>query len=80
MFFPRNVQNALQIKAFMNSHQPQTAVIVGTGFIGFEVMENLIDCGIKVTLVERAGKLTPNLDEDMSLYLEKLLLKKKYQS
>ena len=76
VFFLRNVQNALQIKAFMNSHQPQTAVIVGSGFIGFEVMENLIDCGIKVTLVERAGKLTPNLDEDMSLYLEKLLLKK----
>ncbi|MDO9491718.1 FAD-dependent oxidoreductase [Acetobacterium sp.] len=76
VFFLRNVQNALKIKTFMNSHHPKTAVVVGTGFIGFEVMENLIECGIKVTLVERAGKLTPNLDEDMSLYLEKLLNKK----
>lgn len=76
VFFLRNVQNALKIKTFMNSHQPKTAVVVGTGFIGFEVMENLIESGIKVTLVERAGKLTPNLDEDMSLYLEKLLSKR----
>ncbi|MDP2843836.1 MAG: FAD-dependent oxidoreductase, partial [Acetobacterium sp.] len=76
VFFLRNVQNAISIKAFMDNHQPKTAVVVGTGFIGFEVMENLIASGIKVTLVERAGKLTPNLDEDMSLYLEKLLSKK----
>lgn len=76
VFFLRNVQNALKIKTFMNDHHPQTAVIVGTGFIGFEVMENLMACGIKVTLVERASKLTPNLDEDMSLYLEKLLNQK----
>ncbi|WP_369693285.1 FAD-dependent oxidoreductase [Acetobacterium wieringae] len=76
VFFLRNVQNALQIKAFMNSHKPQTAVVVGTGFIGFEVMENLMACGIQVTMVERAGKLTPNLDADMSLYLEKLLMQK----
>jgi len=77
VFFLRNVQNALKIKAFMDNHQPKTAVVVGTGFIGFEVMENLEACGIKVTLVERAGKLTPNLDEDMSLYLEKRLSKRK---
>lgn len=76
VFFLRNVQNALKIKTFMNSHHPKTAVVVGTGFIGFEVMENLMECGIKVTLVERAGKLTPNLDEDMSLYLEKMLSQK----
>ncbi|HAZ06881.1 MAG TPA: hypothetical protein DCY58_12915, partial [Acetobacterium sp.] len=36
----------------------------------------LLACGIQVTLVERAGKLTPNLDEDMSQYLEKLLKQK----
>ena len=77
VFFLRNVQNALKIKAFMDNHHPKTAVVVGTGFIGFEVMENLEACGIKVTLVERAGKLTPNLDEDMSLYLEKRLSKRK---
>lgn len=76
VFFLRNVQDALKIKTFMNKYQPQTAVVVGTGFIGFEVMENLLACGIQVTLVERAGKLTPNLDEDMSQYLEKLLKQK----
>lgn len=75
VFFLRNVQNALKIKNFIDHSQPKTAVVVGTGFIGFEVMENLMASGIKVTLVERAGKLTPNLDDDMSQYLEKLLSK-----
>ncbi|KNZ42944.1 FAD-dependent oxidoreductase [Acetobacterium bakii] len=75
VFFLRNVQNAVAIKTFMQKHLPKTAVIVGSGFIGFEVMENLIDAGIKVILVERAGKLTPNLDEDMSKYLESILSK-----
>ncbi|HAZ06882.1 MAG TPA: dehydrogenase, partial [Acetobacterium sp.] len=34
VFFLRNVQDALKIKTFMNNHKPQTAVVVGTGFIG----------------------------------------------
>lgn len=76
VFFLRNVQNALAIKSFIDTQHPQTAVVVGTGFIGFEVMESLMENGIKVTLVERAGKLTPNLDEDMSQYLETMLIKK----
>ena len=76
VFFLRNVQNAVAIKSFIDNHHPKTAVVVGTGFIGFEVLENLMESGIAVTLVERAGKLTPNLDEDMSQYLEKMLIKK----
>lgn len=76
VFFLRNVQNALKIKSFIVNQRPKSAVVIGSGFIGFEVMENLMACGIRVTMVERAAKLTPNLDEDMSLYLEKLLSNK----
>jgi len=76
VFFLRNVQNAIAIKAFMENRHPKTAVIVGTGFIGFELMENLVQTGIKVTLVERENKVTPNLDEDMAKYLERLLTEK----
>jgi NADPH-dependent 2,4-dienoyl-CoA reductase/sulfur reductase-like enzyme len=76
VFFLRNVQQALAIKSFMEKNCPRTAVIVGSGFIGFEVMENLMEAGINVTLVERADKLTPNLDKDMSTHLEKLLREK----
>jgi len=76
VFFLRNVQNAIAIKTFMENHHPKTAVIVGSGFIGFELLENFIQSGIKVTIVERAPKITPNLDDDMAKYLERLLTEK----
>ncbi|HZK53304.1 MAG TPA: FAD-dependent oxidoreductase [Desulfosporosinus sp.] len=75
VFFLRNVQNAVAIKNYMNGEKPITAVIAGTGFIGFEVLENLLLQKIDVTIVEVADKITPNLDVDMATYLENLLLK-----
>jgi NADPH-dependent 2,4-dienoyl-CoA reductase/sulfur reductase-like enzyme len=75
--FPlRNVQNAIAIRNFIEQNKPKRAVVVGTGFIGFEVLENLIRHGIDVTIVELADKITPNLDVDMALILKKLLLEK----
>lgn len=76
VFFLRNVQNALAIKAFLIKNKPRTAVIAGTGFIGFEVLENLLHQEMDVTIIEVADKITPNLDYDMALYLENLLIKK----
>lgn len=70
VFFLRNVRDAVAIKDYIAHKKPQTAVVVGSGFIGFELLENLIDRGISGTMVERAPKLTPNLDPDMSKVLE----------
>ena len=79
VFFLRNVQNAREIKSFIEEHKPQHAIIAGTGFIGLELLENLMALGITVTLVEKQNKLTPNLDEDMSAFLEEALHKKSVQ-
>ena len=76
VFFLRNVQNALAIKAFIQEHKPKTAIIAGTGFIGFEVLENLLPWNIKVKVVELADKITPNLDADMATLLENKLTEK----
>ena len=76
VFFLRNVQSARNIKRFIENNKPKHAVIVGTGFIGFEMLENLMDTGVNVTIVEKQGKITPNLDEDMATFLEKVLIKK----
>lgn len=76
VFFLRNVQNARKIRSFIENRKPQNAVILGTGFIGFEMFENLISQGIKVTIVEKQNKITPNLDEDMAAFLESALVKK----
>ncbi|MDF2596677.1 MAG: dehydrogenase, partial [Clostridia bacterium] len=76
VFFLRNVQSARNIKAFIENKKPQHAIIAGTGFIGFEMLENLMEEGIDVTIIERESKITPNLDEDMAVFLENTLIKK----
>ena len=76
VFSLRNVQNARNIRGFIETQKPKSAVVVGTGFIGFEVLENLLAEGIDVTIVERADKITPNLDKDMAEFLETALTKK----
>lgn len=76
VFFLRNVQSARNIKSYIQNSKPKNAVIAGTGFIGFEMLENLMEYEVDVTIIERESKITPNLDEDMALFLENTLLKK----
>ncbi len=76
VFFLRNVENARNIKSFIEKRNPHHAVIAGTGFIGFEMLENLIAANIAVTIIEKQHKITPNLDEDMAVFLENALRKK----
>jgi NADPH-dependent 2,4-dienoyl-CoA reductase/sulfur reductase-like enzyme/rhodanese-related sulfurtransferase len=73
VFFLRTVQDALKIRAFIRDEKPKDAVIAGSGFIGFEMLENLLNYEMDVTLVEMMDKITPNLDEDMACYLRKQL-------
>jgi len=77
VFFLRNVQSARNIRNFIDTKKPKHAVIAGTGFIGFEMLENLMSDDINVTIVEMQNKITPNLDEDMAKFLENALIKKK---
>lgn len=76
VFFLRNVQSARNIKNFIEAKKPQHAIIAGTGFIGFEMLENLMSDGINVTIVEKENKITPSLDEDMAAFLENTLKKR----
>jgi len=65
VFTLRNIGDMNRIKTFINAVHPGKAVIVGTGFIGLEVCENLKNLGIEVTLVERLPQVTPGLDPDI---------------
>ncbi|MGC6174004.1 FAD-dependent oxidoreductase [Lacrimispora sp. 38-1] len=75
VFKLRNIGDMKQIKAYINEYTPKSAVIIGTGFIGLEVCENLKELGIDVTLVERLPQVTPGLDGDIAVYLEEHLEK-----
>lgn len=76
VFFLRNVQNAVAIKAFVEMKKPKKAVIAGSGSIGLEMLENLMLKNIDVTIVEKDDKITANLDPDMAAYLENILIDK----
>lgn len=76
VFTLRNINDMNRIKSFINNHNPKTAVIVGTGFIGLEVCENLFHLNISVTLIEKLPQVTPGLDSDMAVYVEEHLKKK----
>ena len=52
VFNLRNIPDAERIKAYIKSNRPKAAVIVGGGFIGLEMAENLVMHGIETTVVE----------------------------
>ena len=72
--FPvRSVENADKIKSFINDNKPGRAIIIGGGFIGLEMAENLSMLGIFVTIVEASSHVMPSMDSDMTVYIEKHL-------
>ena len=69
----RTVPDAEAVKAYIVRHNVRSALIVGAGFIGLEVAENLRELGLEVTLVEGAPHILPPLDTHMSGYVSRLL-------
>ncbi len=68
-FTLRTVEDTLKIRAFVEQKQPQTAVVIGGGFIGLEMAENLAELGIKTTIVQRGNHLLPTVDCDMASFI-----------
>ena len=65
--FPlRTVEDTFRIKEFVDQHKPRSAVMVGGGFIGLEVAENLRELGMDVTLVQLSKQLMNPFDADMA--------------
>ena len=79
VFYLRNVNNADRIREQVLTTNPQSAVIVGSGFIGLEMAENLVARGIAVTVIEMAEQVMPALDYDMGIYVAEHLAEKGVQ-
>lgn len=69
IFTLRTVEDTLGLKKYTDEHHPKSAVVVGGGFIGIEVAENLRELGIDVTLVEAAEQLMAPFDRDMASFI-----------
>lgn len=76
VFHLRNVVSADRIRQQVLATKPQTAVVVGSGFIGLEMAENLAARGIRVSVVEVAEHVMPALDADMAVYVADYLQEK----
>jgi len=68
-FTLRTVEDTLKIRAFIEQNQPKTAVVIGGGFIGLEMAENLTELGVKTTIVQRGDHLLPTIDCDMASFI-----------
>lgn len=65
--FPvRTPADAVAIRAHIEAHGVTDAVVVGAGFIGLEMVEQLVQRGITTTLVEKQPQVMPSLDADMA--------------
>lgn len=64
------IPDADRILAYAKAHAPQKAVVVGGGFIGLEMAENLVELGIETAVVEMQDQLMPPLDKDMAVLVE----------
>lgn len=65
MFTLRTVEDTYKIKEFINTNKVSTATIIGGGFIGVEMAENLKNLGIDVSIVQSNKQLLRILDKDM---------------
>lgn len=61
-----NIPDTDAVKAHVMERQPKEAVVIGGGFIGLEMAENLYDLGIKVTVVEMANQVMAPIDYEMA--------------
>jgi NADPH-dependent 2,4-dienoyl-CoA reductase/sulfur reductase-like enzyme/peroxiredoxin family protein/rhodanese-related sulfurtransferase/TusA-related sulfurtransferase len=73
VFTLRNMIDTDKIKEYITKNKPKSAVVIGGGFIGVEMSENLNHLGIKVTLVEAAPHILAPFDSDIVTIAEKEL-------
>ena len=69
LFTLRTVEDTFRIKEFVDQNKPKSAVMVGGGFIGLEVAENLWELGMDVTIVQRPKQLMNPFDADMASFI-----------
>ena len=76
VFTLRNIPDTMRIKRYIAEKKPQKAVVVGGGYIGAEMAENLANAGLDVSVAELADHLIAPLDFDMAADVHRYLQSK----
>ncbi len=79
IFSLRNIPDVDRIKTFVDTRKPKAAVVVGGGFIGVEMAENLVHRGVHTTIIEKVEHVMPFLDIEMAGLLHAYLEEKGVQ-
>ena len=77
IFTLRNVPDTDTIKKYIDREHPRHTVVVGGGFIGLEMAENLHDQGLDIAVVEMANQVMAPLDYSMAAIVHQQLIEKK---
>jgi CoA-disulfide reductase len=75
VFTLRNIADTDRIAEFMETNNPKKAIVVGAGYIGLEMVENLHSRDLAVEVVEMMDQVMPILDKEMADYLHRQLRK-----
>ena len=76
IFTLRNVEDTDRIKAYITDKQVKRAVVVGAGFIGLEMAENLHHAGVAVSVVEMGNQVMAPIDFSMAALIHRHLIEK----
>jgi len=76
IFTLRDVNDTDLIKNYLNTHNVKKAAVVGAGFIGLEMAENLHHAGVEASIVEMLNQVMAPVDFSIAAYVHKHLLQK----
>ena len=74
VFHVRNIQDLREIESYSETNQPKKALLIGAGFIGLEMTEQLVQKGWDVTIVQLENQVMPSMDADMAFRVEEVLM------
>jgi NADPH-dependent 2,4-dienoyl-CoA reductase/sulfur reductase-like enzyme/rhodanese-related sulfurtransferase len=69
IFAVRTIPDTRQIRSWIEDNSARTAVVIGGGFIGLEMVENLLHRGLAVTVLEKLDQVMPPFDPEMAVPL-----------
>ncbi len=75
IFQLKTVEDAVSIRSFLEKSKVKEAIVIGGGFIGLEIAENLVHAGVHVTLIEGRYHVLNTLDEEMASFVHSELRK-----
>ena len=76
VFTVRTIPDAVAVKEFVEQNKPKAAAVIGGGYIGIEMAENLKKAGLDVTVIEMSDHVIASLDYDMACDVHNYLCEK----